>query len=416
MLAVRARGIEPPSTAWKAVVLPLNYARKKTSSSILSPSGLKFQVVLAILYGMHSITDILVGILVAYISFTNSLASWIEPWLPGTEPETEIVDPAIEPVGIDITSLPSLFEGTSIPDLLRRSTAFQQAAVSDALTASTYTKDPIEAIVNIYCTFVTPEYIRTTTGTGFFVHSDGVILTNAHVAQFLLLGETELLGKAECQIRQGNPAHTAYAARLLYIPPAWVQENAAVIDAAVPTGTGERDYALLYVTESMTGEPLPARFPALPVSTELLPLSTRGNTVVAAGYPATDLIENGGATPLRPRQATTTVSELYTFGSNYADVFSIRGSAVGAEGASGGPIVSENGEVIGMIVTRGDDTEDGTGSLRAITTSHISRTIEEETGFSFAKNVSGELNVRAAVFRQTLAPFLLTLLSAELTN
>lgn len=28
LLAVRARGIEPPSTAWKAVVLPLNYARK----------------------------------------------------------------------------------------------------------------------------------------------------------------------------------------------------------------------------------------------------------------------------------------------------------------------------------------------------------------------------------------------------
>lgn len=25
---VRARGIEPPTTAWKAVILPLNYARK----------------------------------------------------------------------------------------------------------------------------------------------------------------------------------------------------------------------------------------------------------------------------------------------------------------------------------------------------------------------------------------------------
>lgn len=365
---------------------------------------------------MQFITDLLVGILVAYISFTNSLASWIEPWLPGAEPETEIVEPGPETEETTITALPSRFDPTKIPDILRRSTAFQQAAVQDALSASTYTKDPIEAIVNIYCTFVTPEYIRTTTGTGFFVHSDGVILTNAHVAQFLLLGETELLGKAECQIRQGNPAHIAYAARLLYIPPSWVEENAAVIDAAVPTGTGERDYALLYVTESMTDEPLPARFPALPVSTELLPLSTRGDTVVAAGYPATDLIENGAATPLLPRQATTSVSELYTFGSNHADVFSIRGSAVGAEGASGGPIVNEAGEVIGMIVTRGDDAADGAGSLRAITTSHIARTIEEETGFSFAKNVSGELNVRAAVFRETLAPFLLTLLSTELAN
>ena len=29
MLAVRVRGIEPPTTAWKAVVLPLNYTRKR---------------------------------------------------------------------------------------------------------------------------------------------------------------------------------------------------------------------------------------------------------------------------------------------------------------------------------------------------------------------------------------------------
>jgi hypothetical protein len=27
MFAVRVRGIEPPTTAWKAVVLPLNYTR-----------------------------------------------------------------------------------------------------------------------------------------------------------------------------------------------------------------------------------------------------------------------------------------------------------------------------------------------------------------------------------------------------
>ncbi len=366
---------------------------------------------------MQFITDLIVGTLIAYISLTTSLASWLEPHLPGAADEaTELALPAEQAEPDSIISLPSIFDATSIPDILRRSAAFQQAAVKNAVTASTYTTDPVAALVNIYCTFVTPEYIRTTTGTGFFVHSDGVILTNAHVAQFLLLGETTVLGKAECQIRQGNPAHTSYTAKLLYIPPAWVQENAAVIDAAVPTGTGERDYALLYVTESMTDEPLPAVFPALKVSTELLPLAIRGNAVTAAGYPATSLLENGASSPLLPRQATTTISELYTFGSNYADVFSIRGSSVGAEGSSGGPILNENGEVIGMIVTRGDDVEDGEGSLRAITTSHISRTIEEETGFSFNKNVSGEINVRAAVFRETIAPFLLTLLTNELEN
>ena len=33
LLAVRVRGIEPPTTAWKAVVLPLNYTRSISSDA-----------------------------------------------------------------------------------------------------------------------------------------------------------------------------------------------------------------------------------------------------------------------------------------------------------------------------------------------------------------------------------------------
>lgn len=354
---------------------------------------------------MNIFLDALIFVLAGYLSFTNALASFIESHLP-----TEEVYVEEAPADSDIIHLYSFFD-TSFPDILLKSAAYQQAALSAAPGQTGATAaDPAEALVNIFCTFETSEYIRTTTGTGFFIDPDGIVLTNAHIAQFLLLENTESFGDTECIVRGGNPASPQYYADLLYISPAWVESNAAMVNAAVPMGTGERDYALLYITDSYDDGPLPATFPALAFDAELLPLSVKGDDVTAAGYPATDLLKNGPSTALYSQVATTSVSELYTFGSNYADVISVRGSVVGAEGASGGPIVSENGAVIGMITTRGNDEVDGEGSLRAITISHINRTIKEETGFTLSENLSGNLPYRAQVFAETLTPFLITLL------
>jgi len=362
---------------------------------------------------MQIFTDILVGILTTYISLTNSLAMFISPTsfvdVTGTSPE---LTEQVESAGF-FSSLPSSI-GSTIPDVLLRSAEYQSAALINATgrTAGN-TKDPLEALVNIFCTYTTPEYIRTTTGTGFFVDADGVILTNAHVAQFLLLEQTKEFGVTECIVRSGNPARPQYQAELLYIPPAWVQANAGVLYEDAPMGTGERDYALLYASRSINNQPLPAAFPALELDDSLLPTSMRNNSVTAAGYPADELILNGPTADLIPQKAQTTISELYTFGSNYADVVSIRGSVVGAEGASGGPVLNEDSEVIGVIVTRGDDTIDGAGSLRAITLSHISRTIEEESGLTFEASLNGNLSYRAQIFGEILSPFLLTLLQNQ---
>ena len=363
---------------------------------------------------MQLFTDILVAIVASYLAFTNFLALKIESFFASPLSTISIDENREEKVSTP-SSLPSIFNADAIPDILLKNKDYQKASVVESGLNHTV-KDPLLAIVNIFCTFTTPTTIRTTTGTGFFIHSNGVILTNAHVAQYLLLEKTGLLGNAECLVRTGNPARAEYQAELLYIPPTWIKKNASLIDNKAPSGTGERDYALLYVSNSVTRAPLPAQFPALAINTDLLPVTIKGSQITASGYPATDLIKNGAKSPLLPKTATTSISDLYTYGSNYADVFSIKGSNVGAQGSSGGPILADNGQVIGMIVTRGNDETDGPGSLRAITLSHIDRTIKEETGFSLDNNLNGNIEKRSQVFSETLAPFLVEILSTGLKN
>ncbi len=372
---------------------------------------------------------VFISILVAYLAVTNSLAQYIESKLPqhanNVATPQELADTA-EDTGIaQIPNEGKKERSYGIPKILLNHAEFQKAAViastrtenSPAVDTSIPLTDSIKnALVNIYCQYKTDTYIRTTTGTGVVINSKGVILTNAHVAQFLLLTDTKRsVVDANCIIRAGNPAVAKYKAELLYISPTWIFENSDVIVEETPRGTGERDYALLYISGTLDDTPLPTTFSALPINTELLARGITGSSVVTAGYPAEALFRGGADAKLIPVLASTTVRNLYTFGSMYADIFSISESPVGEQGASGGPIVTtKNRDMIGLIVTKGDERTEGLHSLRAITLSYIDRTIIEETGFSLAQNMQGDVALRGNIFKKAMVPFLAGILEDEL--
>jgi S1-C subfamily serine protease len=357
---------------------------------------------------MQLLTDITLALIGSYLSLTSTLTGYIYTALP-FENSTQFTQEASEQT--TIAQISSAYQ--TIPKILIENSAFQNAAVLDATTQQQKHYTPTEALVNIFCTYTTDEYIRATTGTGYFIDKDGIILTNAHVAQFLLL--EGIKGDTQCIVRTGNPAEPTYEADLLYIPPAWVQKNAHLITNNKPQGTGERDYALLYITSGLNNKPMPRHFPFLTIDTSLLKINSLHQNVTAAGYPAETLFAETDATAkLIPKEAPTSIEELMTFGSNYADLFTIAGSNIGEQGSSGGPVVNQKGEAIGLISTRGDDTQFGQGSLRAITLSYIDRTITEETGFNLQKNLGGNLPFRSKLFKETLVPFLQQMLQREL--
>lgn len=229
------------------------------------------------------------------------------------------------------------------------------------------------ALVNILCYAPAGSPLHSILGSGVFIDSKGIILTNAHVAQYFLLADRGV----SCTVRTGSPAVDTYKASLIYLSPAWVHANAHVLTQVEPIGTGEYDFALLAVTRGVASAALPAAFPFVPLS-ETSPVP--GTPVIIASYGAQFLATNQIQSSLFPTIVFGSVKDVFTFAVNSTDILALGGSAAAQEGSSGGGVADASGSLVGSITTSTIQGATDTRSLYAITVSYIRSEYAREMG------------------------------------
>jgi hypothetical protein len=261
------------------------------------------------------------------------------------------------------------------------------------------------AVVNIICTTQTAGPFNSISASGVLIDSRGIILTNAHVGQYFLLKDYPTPNFVNCIVRTGSPAYPRYTAKLLYLPPEWIAENAQKINAEEPTGNGAHDYALLLITGTVSSSvPMPASFPSLAISTDI-PDEKQG--VFMAAYAAGFLGGINVSENLYESSAFANVGDLFTFDANTLDLFSVGGTILSQHGSSGGAVTDQNGVLLGLIVTATDAADTASRDLRAISTPYIIHDfITQTAGTPLPSYLAGDVAAEANTFNSVTAPSL----------
>lgn len=264
-------------------------------------------------------------------------------------------------------------------------------------TIDAYTR---AALVNIIC-MPQSGTLRPISGSGVIIDSRGLILTNAHVAQYVLLSQSKEINLI-CTIRTGSPAAPKWRASVLYMPSVWVSEHFTDVNSDHKVGTGEHDYALLLITSDTQGNAVSGPFPYLPVDARQN-ITLQSDVVLGAGYPAEFV---GGIVAQQNLYAVTSISkvaQLLTFSTSSIDILNIGGVIQAQGGSSGGPVVNAWRYVVGIITTTSEGATTAQRQLHALTIEYIGRDIEIQSGQSLQNILQSDLTKTAANFNAEIA-------------
>ncbi len=258
------------------------------------------------------------------------------------------------------------------------------------------------SLVNIFCSQRMGKLKKTITGSGVLINKDGTVLTNAHVAQFPLVADSN--ESVVCIARIGSPAQTVLSVKTVFISPEWLQTNAKYINSGGAPETGQSDYALLKV--SYADNRALNMFPS-PIAQSTGPV---GSTVNAVSYPADILGTKGVNTALYVQREQLKIADQYMFTGqsvgSQADIIQTSDSSIGQRGSSGGALTDENSNLIGIITTTTNGSRSDKKQIRGISINHIhNELLKYQTGGLLGVAQDGSAKVLRD-FNSTLRPTL----------
>lgn len=284
-------------------------------------------------------------------------------------------------------------------------------AKEDTIIETKISNNIDDVSLNIICVNKEGNRIEVSTGSGTIISSNGVVLTNAHVAQNFLLKDYPKANYMDCSLYRENLTIYGYKARILYISNQWIEDNYYLIKSLTPTGTGENDYALLAITGSTN--------PAIRISSSFPYTSfsisdsdfDEGDSIVLAGYPG----QRGGLFTINQSGTLliddSFIEDVFTFSRSTIDLLTTGESPVAARGASGGGVF-KNDKLIGVISTVASGRQ--YNKANAITTSYINRDLRNDYGESLNSLINGDVKSKAESFENTKGDGLRELLSKGL--
>ncbi len=284
------------------------------------------------------------------------------------------------------------------------STQQVQQSTSPTQDLNTINKAKSDAIINVVCISGNSK-LRSGVASGVIISPDGLVLINAHIAQYMLLEQLSDIAM-QCTLRSGSPAKPAYKAKVIYINPNWINTNASQITSDEQYGTGEHDYALLQITSSIKPNgTLPKRFTYIEPSTESV-VSYINTPVLIRSYPAEFLGSTITMRSLYPVATITPLLAIKTFSKDSAhatpDLLELGGSIVAQGGSSGGAVINSQGKLLGIIVTSSRKDTTAERELNAISTEHINNSMEADIGVDLNQLINLPKSIKSNITADSL--------------